>query len=103
MQLIGEMDVDESDAGSEASHDLDSVIDHVENCIRLLEVAEGTAYLQFSAPTKEEADRALLWTKHSIIEQYPVEQLEVLLHTLAFEERHDPWFKWLTWVLFGSA
>jgi hypothetical protein len=92
-----------SEAGSEASHDLESVIDHVENCIRMLDVAEGCTYLQFHAPKAEEAERTVLWTKHGIKEQYPVEQLEGLLHALAFEERRDPWFKWLTWVLFGSA
>lgn len=93
---------DESDTSSEASHDLESVIGHVENCIRMLDVAEGSSYLQFSAPKEGETDRITLWTKYNILEQYPVEQLESLLQALATEERRESWFKWLLWVLFGD-
>lgn len=97
------MEGNDSDAGSEASHDLESVIDHVDNCIRMLEVAEGCTYLQFSAPKEEDVERMALWAKHNIQEQFQVEQLESLLHALATEERSDPWFKWLLWVLFGDV
>jgi hypothetical protein len=97
------MDVDDSDADSEGSHDLESVIDHVDNCIRMLEVAEGCTYLQFHAPKEDDAVRVALWAKHKIQEQHPIEQLESLLQSLATEERSGPWFKWLLWVLFGDS
>ena len=97
-----EDDDTESVDSSSTVHSLTSVIDHVEDCIRRLEVAEGSAYLQFSGPKAEEGPRYALWAKHGIKEQYPIEQLESLLQMLATEERSEPWFKWLTWVLFGE-
>ncbi len=92
----------ESEAESENTDTgatINDVIDQVEDCIRRLEAAEQAAYLQLKAPT--EAERTALWTKHSIIEKFPVEQLEGLLQRLATEERLQPWFQWLTWVFFG--
>lgn len=95
------MESDTASVASDASVDLDQVIDKVGACLANFERVVEDRYLQFSAP-EVGSPRSALWARYKITERLEIESLEPLLGELARAERDKPWFTWLQWLFWDN-